>query len=225
MLSVLLAIMVVSFGLLTVDVWHTNRQVGLDRAAARVGIASGEDASLAADGRRAKMAEQLGSRRGVGLATGLFVGLAVLWRQWVAGLVCLIAPVACFFVIEYVAKPLINEPIPFGGRAYPSGHAAGVAAVATSATMLVYRRWGGVAAIAFAPVAVGAVIAVGFGVLALRFHHYPTDVFGGVALGAAKVIALTILLSVAWGRLVDGSTGLNSWRSGLTARCWRAPGR
>ncbi len=202
-LSVLLAMIALSFVALTADVWHTNAEVALDRAAAGLGMEVGEKLPVGAEHRRAQLAEQLGTREGVGLATAAFVALAVLWRQWVAGLVCLVAPVACFFVIEYVAKPLINEPIPFGGRTYPSGHAAGVAAVAASATMLLYRRWGGVAAILFAPVGVAAVVAVGFGVLALRFHHYPTDVFGGVILAGAAVLALTILFSVGWELLID----------------------
>ena len=195
MLSVLLGIMATSFVLLSSAVWHANRQVALDRAAATIGIVAGEEGPLGGDRRRAELAERLGSRRGVGLAAVALVGLALLWREWLAGLVCLLAPVACFVIIEYVAKPLINEPIPFGGRAYPSGHAAGVAAVAVSAMILLYRHWGGLAAILFAPVGVAAILSVGLGVLALRFHHYPTDVIGGVALAGTVALTLTAVLS------------------------------
>lgn len=194
MLWALVAIVATAFVLLTADVWHANRQVGLDRAAAKIGMVAGEPGPLGSDPRRVELAERLGSRRGVGLATAALVGLALLWREWLAGLVCLLAPVACFAIIEYVAKPLINEPIPFGGRAYPSGHAAGVAAVGVSGIVLLYRRWGGLGAILFAPVACAAVMTVGYGVLALRFHHYPTDVMGGAALAATVVLTLTALL-------------------------------
>ena len=78
--------------------------------------------------------------------------------------------------------------------AYPSGHAAGVAAVAVSALLLFYRRWGGVAAILLAPVAGAAVIGVTLGILALRLHHYPTDALGGAMLGSALALALTATL-------------------------------
>ncbi len=205
MLFVLTGVMAVTFVALTADVWHTNGNVALDRAAAKLGIVPGEEGPLGSNHRRAELAEQLGSRRGVGLATVALVGLAMLWREWVAALVALLAPVACFGIIEYVGKPVINESIPLGGRAYPSGHTAGVAAVVVSGLVLVYRRWGGLATILLAPVAVAAVIAVGLGVLALRFHHYPTDVLGGAVLASAIVLALTVVLSWAMDRLLPSA--------------------
>ncbi len=145
----------------------------------------------------ARAAERLGSRTVAGLATAIVVAVAVLSRDWLSAVVATVAPVACFVLTEYVAKPLVNQPTPFGGRAYPSGHVAGVAAVALSALVLVYRRWGGLAAAAFAPVAVAAVVSVGLGVLGLGFHPYPTDVLGGVALGSTVVFTLTAVLSFA----------------------------
>ncbi len=208
MLFVLAGIMAATFVVLTANVWQANRDVALDRAAAKLGIVPGEEGLFASNHRRAELAEQLGSRRGVGLATVVLVGLAMLWREWVAALVALLAPVACFGIIEYVAKPVINESIPFGGRAYPSGHAAGVAAVAVSGLVFVYRRWGVLATMLFAPVAVAAVITVGLGVLALRFHHYPTDVLGGAVLASTVVLALTAVLSWAMDRwLMSGRLG------------------
>ncbi len=208
MLFVLAGIMAATFVVLTANVWHANRDVALDRAAAKLGIVPGEEGPLGRDHRRAELAEQLGSRRGVGLATVALVGLAMLWREWVLALVGFLAPVACFVIIEYVAKPVINESIPFGGRAYPSGHAAGVAAVVVSGLVLVYRRWGGLAALLLAPVAVAAVVTVGLGVLALRFHHYPTDVLGGAVLASTVVLALTAGLSWALDRwLTAGRLG------------------
>ncbi len=195
MLCVVLAVMAASFVLLTANVWHANRQVALDRIAAKFGIVEGEKGPLGGDLRRAEVAARLGSRSSIGLATATLVGLALLWRQWVAGLVCLLAPAVCFASIEYVAKPLINEPIPFGGRAYPSGHGAGVAAVTIGAVFLLYRRWGGLVAILFAPLAVAPIIAVGLGVLALGFHHYPTDVIGGAVLAGTVVMTLAATLS------------------------------
>ena len=194
-LCVLTGIMAATFVVLTADVWHANRQVALDRVAAEVGIVPGEEGPLGGDRRRAEAAGHLGSRRGVGLATLALVGLAMFWREWVTALVALLAPLVCFVIIEYVGKPAINEPIPFGGRAYPSGHGAGVTAVAVSGLVLLYRRWGGPVAILFAPVAVAAVTTGGLGVLALGLHHYPTDVVGGAVLASTVVLSLTVVLS------------------------------
>ena len=194
-LCVLTGIMGTVFLVLTGDVWRANHRVGLDRTAANFGIVAGEEGPLGGHTPRAELAERLGSRTGVGLAAAALFGLALLWRQWVAGLVSLLSPVACFVLIEYVAKPLINQPIPFGGRAYPSGHAAGVTAVALRALILLYRRWGALAAILFAPLGVAAIVSVGLGVLALEFHHYPTDVVGGAALAGAVVLTLTAVLT------------------------------
>ncbi len=200
-LCVLLAITATTFVLLTADVWHANRQVALDRLAAKLGIAEGKDGALGGHPRQAEMAARLGSRKGVGLATAALVGVALVWRQWVAALVCLLAPAVCFVAVEHVAKPLINAPVPFGGRSYPSGHAAGVAAVTISAIFLLYRRWGGLVAMLVAPLAAAPVIAVGLGVLALGFHHYPTDVIGGALLAGTVVATLGATLSWAADRV------------------------
>ena len=53
--------------------------------------------------------------------------------------------------MEYIAKPLINAPIRYGGRTFPSGHTAGVAALGVTAIVIVYRRWGGMAALLLSP--------------------------------------------------------------------------
>lgn len=146
------------------------------------------------------------------MATAALLGLALLWRDWVAGLAALLAPLASFVVTEYLAKPLINEPLPFGGRAYPSGHGAGVAAVAVSALVLFYRRWGGLGAVLVAPLAVAAVLAVALGVLALEFHH-PTDVLGGVALGGTAALWLAAVLDFgvhAWSKRRTRAASANS---------------
>ncbi len=197
--------------MLSAVVWNTNRPVGLDRAAADLGI-TGESGPLGGHPRLARAAEQVGTRTVVGLATAALLGLALLWRDWVAGLAALLAPLASFVVTEYLAKPLINEPLPFGGRAYPSGHGAGVAAVAVSALVLFYRRWGGLGAVLVAPLAVAAVLAVALGVLALEFHH-PTDVLGGVALGGTAALWLAAVLDFgvhAWSKRRTRAASANS---------------
>ena len=192
------AVAATSFVVLAAIVWHANHPVGLDRAAGRLGITAGDEGLLGGHHRLARAGERLGTRPIVGLATAALVGVALIWREWVVGVAALLAPLGCFVLTEYLAKPLINDPIPFGGRAFPSGHAAGVAAVAVSALVLSYRRWGAVGSTLVAPLAVTAVLAVGLGVLALGFHHYPTDVAGGVTLGATVVLVLTAVLELCW---------------------------
>jgi membrane-associated phospholipid phosphatase len=193
--------MAAAFFMLAVDVWHTNSPVGLDRAAWRLGITAGEDGPLDGNARWAHFAESIGSRRGVALGAVALLGLALIWRDAIVALVALLAPVASFVMTEYFAKPLINAPIPYGGRMYPSGHAAGVAAVAVTALLLLYGHWGAVAAVLFAPLAVAAVAVVGLGVLRLNFHHYPTDIVGGATLGAAVALTLTAVLDAGNRRL------------------------
>jgi membrane-associated phospholipid phosphatase len=185
------------FVALAATVWHINEPVGLDRSLARLGLESGEEGPLGAHPRLARAAERLGSRGVVGLATAALVALAALWRDWIGGLVALASPVACFVLTEYVAKPLINQPSAVTGRGFPSGHTAGVTAVALSALILVYRRRGGGVTAVCAPLAIAPVLAVGLGLLALRFH-YPTDVAGGGALGGTVVFTLTVILSSPW---------------------------
>ncbi len=203
-LGILLAATVVlgsAFVILAAEVWHANAPVTLDRALGRLGVTAGEDGLLGGNTRLALIGEWLGSREGVGLSAAALLALAVIWRDWLVGLLALLAPLGSFFVTEYLAKPLINEPIRYGGRTFPSGHSAGVAAVATMALVLLYRRWGGSAVALFAPVAVASTVLVGLAVLRLDFHHYPTDVLGGIVLGATSAVASTFLLAATGRRL------------------------
>lgn len=183
-----------AFFWIAADVWHTNAPVGLDRVAGRLGITAGQSGPLRHNARLARMAEWVGSRRGVGLGALGVVTLALIWRDWIIALAAALSPIASFLSIEYVAKPLINDPVNIGGRMYPSGHTAGIAAVATTTIVLLYRRWGGSVAVVFSPLAATAVALVGLAVLRLELHHYPTDVLGGAVLGASVALALTALL-------------------------------
>ena len=195
------AVMAAAFLILSENVWHANHSVALDHIATDLGLAAGE---VGEHTPMAERVEQLGSREGVGLAAVALAVLAIIWRDWIAALVAVLAPITCFVITEYVAKPLINDPIPFGGRAFPSGHAAGVTAVALTAVLLLHRRWGVLVAVLFAPLGIAAVLGVGSAVLTLRFHHYPTDVLGGVGLGAAVVLTLAAVLSLARDRWQPG---------------------
>jgi len=99
---------------------------------------------------------------------------------------------------DVVAKPIVGRRLG-GGLAYPSGHATGAAAVAVMALLLV-ARWGGPRALLwFGPVAL--LLPILMGLALVRFGwHYPTDVVGGTAMGAATVLAVAAAVGFHWGR-------------------------
>lgn len=127
-------------------------------------------------------------RRRAGVATGLGAGLAL----------------ACAQVISRIAdrpRPFVADP---GGvhlfarhaadASFPSDHATAAFAIAT-AVLLRDRRWGAVV------LALAAVLAAGRVALGV---HYPSDVLGGAALGAAVSVALYAPVARGWiDRLAD----------------------
>jgi undecaprenyl-diphosphatase len=129
------------------------------------------------------------------LAAAALLALAFWWRDMISAVLAVAGPLGSFVLTEYVAKPIINEPAAAGARMYPSGHTAGVAAVAVTALVLLYRKRGWVAAALFSPIAVGSIVLVGLAVLRRSFH-YPTDVVGGAALAVTAVAGFTVVLSL-----------------------------
>jgi len=127
------------------------------------------------------------------VAAVLAVCLAlVAWRRgdrW-AALLSFVAPALAVALVDGLAKPLVDRHHGHGpGLAFPSGHAAVAAAAATLVLVLVNRWYGWRRALCSLPVAALLPVAVGTAVVRLGWH-YPTDVVGGVAFGAAVVVAL-----------------------------------
>jgi membrane-associated phospholipid phosphatase len=127
----------------------------------------------------------------------LALALAALWRRpWIFGQVVLAAGAASLSATGLKAaiarerpsevyarpEPLVHAP---HDHSFPSGHAATSFACATTLTYFAPRLAPGffllAAAIAWSRVYVGV--------------HYPLDVLGGAALGAAIAIALRMLLA------------------------------
>lgn len=109
------------------------------------------------------------------------------WRSDRWALVLSIAgPVVAVALVDSIAKPLVDRHL--GAElSYPSAHASGAAAVVTALSLIVSRRASKRAGLVAATV--GAVFAVALGVALVRLGlHYPTDVFGGLALGVAVVL-------------------------------------
>lgn len=84
---------------------------------------------------------------------------------------------------DALGHPLALVPLP-DPFSFPSGHAAAVTAIGTTAA--VAYPWA-------APIVVGLAGLVSYSRVALRVHH-PSDVLAGVALGAGGAIAAAALL-------------------------------
>ncbi|MEN3313953.1 MAG: hypothetical protein V7605_187 [Acidimicrobiaceae bacterium] len=125
----------------------------------------------------------------VSVAVALFMAVLA-WRRrdtWAAA-VSLAAPALAIVLVDVVAKPLIGR-YHGAGLAFPSGHAT-TAAVAASLVLVLLNRWyGWRRALHWSPVVALLPLATGAGVVRLGWH-YPTDVVGGIAFGAAVVVAL-----------------------------------
>jgi len=128
------------------------------------------------------------------LAGALVLGMAVAaWRRndrWGVGLSLVALPVAVTLT-DGLAKPVIGR---YHGDAlaFPSGHATAAMAAATVVIVLLNRWYGWRRALHWSPVVALLPVVTGVGIVRLDWH-YPTDVVGGVALGAAVVMALAAL--------------------------------
>ena len=134
----------------------------------------------------------IGSEIPVVVSVLVFAGWAATRRDWRGVAVALIGPSAALFLTELVLKPLVDREAANGTYSYPSGHATIVAALATTALLLVYRYVGPRFALLWSPYAIAVAGAVAFAVVALRWH-YVTDSVGGVALGVGVVLLVAVV--------------------------------
>ena len=135
----------------------------------------------------------------LGSLTALLVGVAAVFLvgltgDWVRAVACAVAPVVAVLIVQDLAKPLVGRHIGLtGGSSYPSGTVAAVAALATAATLVTPR----VIRPLTASLGVVATVGAGMAVIVLRWH-YPTDVFGGIAVGMGSVLLIDGLFHVPW---------------------------
>ncbi len=123
------------------------------------------------------------------------VALGVIaWRRQDRGALalCLVGPATALLLTDAVAKPLVDRRLRLS-LSYPSGHATGAAAVAVLALVLCHRWKGWRALVVASPVALALPAVMGVALVRLNWH-YPTDVVGGTAVGAATVLALAALV-------------------------------
>lgn len=130
---------------------------------------------------------KLGDEIPVMIAMGALALWAATRRDGRGMIVALVGPAAAITITEYVLKPLIDRQTTGGALSYPSGHVTAVVAVAAAALLLVYRYEGARIALLWSPVALGAVAAVAFAVVLLRWH-YITDSIAGIGLGLGVVL-------------------------------------
>ena len=134
----------------------------------------------------------------IGSLPALVIGVCLIFfiaifRDWVRALACAAAPIIAVEVVERIAKPMVGREIATGSYTYPSGTVAAVAALAAAIFVVsprLVRPFTGV-------IGVLAVGGVGAAVLVLRWH-YPTDVAGGVWVGAGSVFFVDALAHVPW---------------------------
>jgi membrane-associated phospholipid phosphatase len=134
----------------------------------------------------------------IGSLPVLIAGVAVIFavamfRDWARALACAAAPIIAVEVVEHIAKPMVGRQLGSGSFTYPSGTVAVVAALAAAVFLVSPRLLRPLSALAGAL----AVAGVGWAVLALRWH-YPTDVIGGVWVGAGAVFLLDALVHLPW---------------------------
>jgi membrane-associated phospholipid phosphatase len=128
----------------------------------------------------------------------LLAGIAVIFlvavlRDWVRAIACAAAPIIAVEVVEHIAKPMVGREIGAGSFTYPSGTVAVVAALTAAVFLVTPNLLRPLSAVAGAFVIMG----VGWAVLVLRWH-YPTDVLGGVCVGAGAVFFIDALAHLPW---------------------------
>jgi undecaprenyl-diphosphatase len=123
------------------------------------------------------------------------------WRREVARALLLVAGQVALFALVHVLKAAWDRPRPARPHvdaalsAFPSGHAA--YAVTWVAVAVLLTRAMPTVASRFGFVAVGIVLAAIVGVTRVYLRvHYPSDVFGGLALGAMVYCVLGLALAV-----------------------------
>jgi len=119
----------------------------------------------------------------VGAFVSLCAGCALLRKGWHQVITCLAAPVATVLVVQLLKSAFGR--LDAGVSSYPSGSVAVVASIAAVGVMVAGVRWWRATCV----LATAMVLAEGVAVVALRWH-YPTDAFGGAAVGVAMVLVV-----------------------------------
>jgi membrane-associated phospholipid phosphatase len=143
--------------------------------------------------------------------------LLCVFRDWVRAVACAISPVIAVEVVEHIAKPMVGREIGSGSFTYPSGTVTAVAALAAALFLISPGLLRPIATLAGC-IAVGG---VGIAVLVLRWH-YPTDVVGGVWVGAGAVFFIDAIAHLPWLFVSRSPVSERTNRAGATTLAARA---
>lgn len=140
----------------------------------------------------------------VAVSVAIAAGCLVARRPNGVVLAVMAVPVTAF--LDDVVLKHVFDRASLGFLSFPSGHTATVMAVAMTLGVLLHdparpsRARAARVALVVAGYAVTVIVAVG--VIALRWHYF-TDTIGGAALGTGAVVALALLIDLAF-RLLAG---------------------
>lgn len=135
----------------------------------------------------------LGSAPAFLVGSALTLGVAAAWKDARGVLYCALAQPAVLGLVEFVGKEVVHRTR-YGSLSYPSMHAAAVAALATTALVLLRRH--GAHRTTLVKSAGGLAVVVGAVSLAILYRdfHEPTDVVGGVATGASVALLVAAVV-------------------------------
>jgi membrane-associated phospholipid phosphatase len=141
----------------------------------------------------------------VALMTLALILTCVATRRWSGGVLAGVAVPAATGLTEYVLKPSVGEAL---GRAFPSGHATSMFALATICAVLLVdpprRRVPGVVRLLLVLTALLLAAAVSVAMVAIGAHYF-TEAAAGAAVGMGMVLASALTLDL------------------VTSRAWREP--
>jgi PAP2 superfamily. len=139
------------------------------------------------------LAVQFGDPPAVIVMAGALAAVCLLMRRPTLAVLAIVGP-GVVGVTTTLLKPALGRTLD-GDPAFPSGHTAGVTALALTAGLLLVNVAGHrLLTVAVAVVGLlGASSAVALGLIADGFH-YPTDTLGGFCLAVAVVLGLALLI-------------------------------
>jgi membrane-associated phospholipid phosphatase len=128
-----------------------------------------------------------GSAPGIAVLLALILGAGLVWRDGRA-IVYTVATLGCVGgLVQFVLKPAVDRTR-YGFISFPSMHCAGVTALGIAAVILIHRRYPSRRVLMASIAAAGTlVLVVSLGVVRRHFHE-PTDVAGGIAVGASVAL-------------------------------------
>lgn len=150
-----------------------------------------------------------GSAPGIAVYLAVIVGAGLLWRDLRAIVYAVTTLGVVGGLVQLVLKPAVDRTR-YGFISFPSMHCAGVTVLGIAAVILVHRRYPSRRVlVASITAAATLVLVVSLGVVRRHFHE-PTDVAGGITVGASVAL---LFAAVAFGPWLNRGRSAPSRRS------------